>query len=77
MFVPRNILTPNQSSLDPRNNYFSSAGKENREPAFNVNITPGAIMLTPKANSVGPTPDRSVSKVSKVSLLSNTGKLNK
>ena len=35
--------------------------KENHESRPNVNITPGAIMLTPTTKSAGPTPDRSVS----------------
>ena len=35
-------------------------GKENIQPLTNVNITPGAILLTPKTNSIGPTPDRMV-----------------
>ena len=42
---------------------MNSTNKENIQPGHNVNITPGAIMLTPKANSVGPTPDRSVSNL--------------
>ena len=39
---------------------FDNDDKENNQ-YVNVNITPGAMILTPKAKSVGPTPDRSVS----------------
>lgn len=58
---PRNSkqYRKNNSGLDSEN--AKSADKENKHPIHNVNITPGAIMLTPTAKSVGPTPDRSVS----------------
>ena len=51
-----------------------NSGKENVQPTNNTNITPGAIMLTPTAKSVGPTPDRSVSKkqASTISVISYT-----
>ena len=48
---------------DNRKSQFDSSDKENYQ-YVNVNITPGAMILTPKAKSVGPTPDRSVSKIS-------------
>jgi len=38
---------------------FDNDDKENNQ-YVNVNITPGAMILTPKAKSVGPTPDRSL-----------------
>ena len=47
---------------DDRKSQFDSSDKENYQ-YVNVNITPGAMILTPKAKSVGPTPDRSVSKI--------------
>ena len=53
----RNNFTPHEKDN------MNSTNKENVQPVHNVNITPGAIMLTPKANSVGPTPDRSVSNL--------------
>merc|ERR1719334_914985 len=43
---------------DDRKSQFDSSDKENYQ-YVNVNITPGAMILTPKAKSVGPTPDRS------------------
>ena len=61
-----------QSYVNPRNQQFDSNEKENYHHA-NVNITPGAMILTPKANSVGPTPDRSVSTILKVSLIERRG----
>ena len=47
---------------DNRKSQFDSCEKENYQ-YVNVNITPGAMILTPKAKSVGPTPDSSVSKI--------------
>lgn len=47
---------------DNRKSQFDSSDKENYR-YVNVNITPGAMILTPKAKSIGPTPDRSVSKI--------------
>ena len=57
--------SPKLSSDSPNNDMkqqFDRNEKENYQ-YVNVNITPGAMILTPKANSVGPTPDRSVSKI--------------
>ena len=52
---------------------MNSTNKENVQPVHNVNITPGAIMLTPKAKSVGPTPDRSVSNLAYLAMFVQAG----
>ena len=57
---PRTLNQCNENFSSPMKNHVNFIGKENKQHQ-NVNITPGAIMLTPKARSVGPTPDRSVS----------------
>ena len=57
-----------QSYVDSKTQQFDSNEKENYQHV-NVNITPGAMILTPNAKSVGPTPDRSVSIIFSISLI--------
>ena len=59
---PQSPKLSSDSSNNDMKQQFDRNEKENYQ-YVNVNITPGAMILTPKANSVGPTPDRSVSKI--------------
>ena len=58
---PRILQKYEEDSFNTPRGHESTNDKENLKPIQNINITPGAIMLTPTAKSVGPTPDRSVS----------------
>ena len=57
------VLKQYSENFSNSTNHERNTNKENQHPIHDIHITPGAIMLTPTAKSVGPTPDRSVSIV--------------
>ena len=58
-------IYPKSNILNTENTNKKEVDNDDKENNryVNVNITPGAMILTPKAKSIGPTPDRSVSKI--------------